>query len=165
MDTSILDLWRSVGLIAKVVVLALTAMSVYLVVATIQARQRWQALVQEVGRVEKEAESAEKASARTARRDAVRLLGRLELRVATIGNLAWGAALVGFFGTVIGLVNGLLWVARSGGVEPTVFSAGIAEALVTLVWGLILAMAAGLGWSIFRGRSASLKLRTMLALE
>jgi len=165
MGTSIFEVCQSVGLIAKAVVLALAAMTAYLVVATIQAGQRWQVLSREVARVEKLAETPDKTPMGGARRDAVRLLSRLDLRVATIGNLAWAAALVGLLGIVIGLVTGLLWVARSSRVEPTAFSAGIAEALVTLIWGLILAMAAGLGWIVFRSRSASLKLRTMLALE
>jgi hypothetical protein len=63
MDANIVELWRSVGLIAKAVALTLTVMTAYLVVASIQARRRWQTLVEEVGRVESLAESADKAPA------------------------------------------------------------------------------------------------------
>jgi biopolymer transport protein ExbB/TolQ len=165
MDTNFLEMWRSTGLIARVVVLALTGMTCFLAVAAVQAGRRWKALLAEVGRVEGLAETTDKAAASAARRQAIRLLCTLDLRVSTIGNLAWGAAVVGLFGTVTGLVNGLLWVTRSGHVDPARLSAGIVEALVTLVWGLLIAMAAGLGWSFFRSRSSQARLRTMLALE
>ena len=64
MDANILELWRSLGLIGKAVALTLTVLTACLVVAAIQARRRWQAMVEEVGGVENLAESADKVPAR-----------------------------------------------------------------------------------------------------
>jgi biopolymer transport protein ExbB len=62
------------------------------------------------------------------------------------------APILGFMGTVFGMINAFEAIAKAGEVEPTVVSAGIAEALITTAFGLIVAALFSLLYSAFMSR-------------
>jgi biopolymer transport protein ExbB len=57
--------------------------------------------------------------------------------LATIANVA---PLLGFFGTVVGMIIAFQAIARAGDVEPTIVANGISIALITTAGGLIVAI-------------------------
>jgi biopolymer transport protein ExbB len=57
--------------------------------------------------------------------------------LATIANLA---PLLGFYGTVVGMIIAFQAIAKAGDVEPTIVANGISIALITTAGGLIVAM-------------------------
>jgi biopolymer transport protein ExbB len=67
------------------------------------------------------------------------------------------APILGFMGTVTGMINAFNAIAKAGEVEPTVVSAGIAEALITTASGLIVAAPFAFLYSVFMYRINSLQ--------
>jgi biopolymer transport protein ExbB len=57
--------------------------------------------------------------------------------LATVANVA---PLIGFLGTVSGMINAFDAIAKAGDVEPSIVAAGISEALITTAAGLIIAI-------------------------
>ena len=66
--------------------------------------------------------------------------------ISGIGNLA---PLVGFLGTVIGMINAFTAIASSANVNAKVVAGGIKEALITTASGLIIAVPALISYYIF----------------
>ena len=65
-------------------------------------------------------------------------IGKLERKMPALATIAAGAPMIGFLGTVTGMVRAFFDLANSGtGVDITLLSGGIYEALVTTVGGLI----------------------------
>ena len=66
-------------------------------------------------------------------------IGRLEKGLPLLATVAAGAPMIGFLGTVTGMVRAFFDMANagSGGVDVALLSNGIYEALVTTVGGLI----------------------------
>lgn len=66
-------------------------------------------------------------------------IGRLENGMALLATIAAGAPMIGFLGTVTGMIRAFFDMANAGqaGVDVTLLSNGIYEALVTTVAGLI----------------------------
>jgi Biopolymer transport proteins len=62
------------------------------------------------------------------------------------------APILGFMGTVTGMIRAFDAIAKAGEVEPTVVSAGISEALLTTAFGLIVAAPFSLLYSVFMSR-------------
>jgi len=62
------------------------------------------------------------------------------------------APILGFLGTVTGMIRAFDAIAKAGEVEPTVVSAGISEALLTTAFGLIVAAPFALLYSVFMSR-------------
>jgi len=62
------------------------------------------------------------------------------------------APILGFMGTVTGMIRAFDAIAKAGEVEPTVVSAGISEALLTTAFGLIVAAPFALLYSVFMNR-------------
>jgi len=62
------------------------------------------------------------------------------------------APILGFLGTVTGMIRAFDAIAKAGEVEPTVVSAGISEALITTAFGLIVAAPFSLLYSAFMSR-------------
>jgi biopolymer transport protein ExbB len=62
------------------------------------------------------------------------------------------APILGFMGTVTGMIRAFDAIAKAGEVEPTVVSAGISEALLTTAFGLIVAAPFALLYSVFMSR-------------
>ena len=62
------------------------------------------------------------------------------------------APFFGFLGTVTGMISAFKAVAAVGEVEATVVASGIAEALITTKWGLIIAAPLSIFYILFSGR-------------
>lgn len=65
-------------------------------------------------------------------------VGRLERRLPVIATIAAGAPMIGFLGTVTGMVTAFWDMANAGNnIDITLLSSGIYEAMITTVGGLI----------------------------
>jgi len=69
--------------------------------------------------------------------------------LATIGS---SAPFIGLFGTVIGIVNAFTGIAQSGSGGLAAVSAGIAEALITTAFGILVAVPAVMAFNYFTTR-------------
>lgn len=69
--------------------------------------------------------------------------------LATVANLA---PMLGFLGTVSGMVNAFQAIKTAGDVEPTAVAGGIAEALITTVAGLVIAIPIQFFHNLFASR-------------
>ena len=71
-------------------------------------------------------------------------VGRLEKGLPILATVAAGAPMIGFLGTVTGMVRAFFDMANagSGGVDVALLSGGIYEALVTTVGGLVVGIVA-----------------------
>ena len=69
--------------------------------------------------------------------------------LATVANLA---PMLGFLGTVSGMVNAFQAIKVAGDVEPTAVAGGIAEALITTVAGLVIAIPIQFFHNLFASR-------------
>jgi biopolymer transport protein ExbB/biopolymer transport protein TolQ len=69
--------------------------------------------------------------------------------LATIGSTA---PFIGLFGTVMGIVNAFTGMATTGSGGLAAVSAGIAEALITTAFGLLVAIPAVMAFNYFTGR-------------
>lgn len=71
-------------------------------------------------------------------------VGRLEKGLPILATVAAGAPMIGFLGTVTGMVRAFFDMANagSGGVDVALLSGGIYEALVTTVGGLVVGIIA-----------------------
>lgn len=81
--------------------------------------------------------------------DAQELLRR---RVGLFGTVSFIAPLIGLLGTVLGVLRAFHDLARSGSGGPSVVAAGISEALVTTVAGLVVAVPAAIIYNYFNFR-------------
>jgi len=94
---------------------------------------------------------------RTVLEDAIVRAGAAELAfldrgMALIAGLTTVAPFIGFLGTVSGMISAFKAIAAVGEVDPTVVSSGIAEALITTKWGLIIAAPLAILHILFSGR-------------
>ena len=69
-------------------------------------------------------------------------IGKLEKGLPVLATIAAGAPMIGFLGTVTGMVRAFFDMANAGsaGVDVALLSGGIYEALVTTVGGLVLSL-------------------------
>ena len=82
-------------------------------------------------------------------RRAIRELAFLDRGMIYIAASVTLAPILGFLGTVSGMINAFDAIAKAGEVEPTVVAAGISEALITTAFGLIVAAPFSLLYAIF----------------
>jgi biopolymer transport protein ExbB len=66
--------------------------------------------------------------------------GRLETGVSWIALFIAIAPMLGFLGTVIGMIQAFDNIAAAGDISPTIVASGIKVALLTTVFGLIVAI-------------------------
>lgn len=66
--------------------------------------------------------------------------------ISTVANLA---PLIGFLGTVSGMINAFAAIAAAGDVDPSVVASGISEALITTAAGLVIAIPAQTAYNYF----------------
>lgn len=79
---------------------------------------------------------------------AVRTVGHtLEYRIPVLGTIAGTAPFVGLLGTVVGIIGAFRDIAANSAGGPEVVSGGIAEALITTAFGLIVAVPAVMGYN------------------
>jgi biopolymer transport protein ExbB len=94
---------------------------------------------------------------KTAMEDAIVRAGATELAfldrgMPLISGLTTVAPFFGFLGTVTGMIGAFKAVAAVGEVEATVVASGIAEALITTKWGLMVAAPLAIVYILFQGR-------------
>lgn len=63
-----------------------------------------------------------------------------EKKINWIGNLAGIATLLGLLGTVLGIYSAFQKMKLSGHASPEIFAGGISEALITTIYGLLIAV-------------------------
>ncbi|MDD3526919.1 MAG: MotA/TolQ/ExbB proton channel family protein, partial [Bacteroidales bacterium] len=68
------------------------------------------------------------------------LMGRLESGISWISLFIALAPMLGFMGTVIGMIQAFDDIAAAGDISPTIVASGIKVALLTTVFGLIVAI-------------------------
>ena len=79
-------------------------------------------------------------------------MGRLERNLVWIATVANVAPLLGFFGTVAGMINSFEALAEAGLSNPGLVAAGISEALITTAGGLAVAIPTQLAYNFFMAR-------------
>lgn len=73
---------------------------------------------------------------------------RLEKNLALMATIAGAAPMLGFLGTVLGMIDAFMTIARlKGAVDPQVLSRGIYTALITTVAGLIVGILANIAYN------------------
>lgn len=81
---------------------------------------------------------------------------RLERYLAVLGTLAGVAPLLGLLGTVTGMIKVFTVISQVGVGRANALAAGIAEALITTVAGLVIAIPTLVMYNIFRERSEAI---------
>ncbi len=84
---------------------------------------------------------------------------KLEAGLTYIKNIATVAPLLGLLGTVIGVYKSFEAISKSGLGDPTIFSNGIAIALITTITGLIVAIPHHLAYNHFISQLDSIELK------
>lgn len=80
-------------------------------------------------------------------------VSRLETGLPFLATVAGGAPMIGFLGTVIGMVRAFMDLSQAGGgVDMSLLSAGIYTAMITTVGGLIVAIPAYFGYNFLVAR-------------
>lgn len=95
-----------------------------------------QPVIEKYTQVGKDREVLEETLTRVATRE-LAFLDRGMLILASVSNVA---PLIGFLGTVSGMIRAFNAIALAGTVEPTLVASGISEALITTATGLALAI-------------------------
>jgi biopolymer transport protein ExbB len=73
---------------------------------------------------------------------------RLEKNLSMLATIAGAAPMLGFLGTVIGMINAFMSIAQEeGAVSPKLLSAGIYEAMITTAAGLVVGVLAYLAYN------------------
>ncbi len=79
-------------------------------------------------------------------------MGRLERGLAVLATTANVAPLLGFFGTVTGMIKSFDALAKAGLSNPGLVAAGISEALITTAAGLAIAIPAQLAYNFYMSK-------------
>jgi len=79
-------------------------------------------------------------------------MGRLEMNLVWLATIANVAPLLGFFGTVAGMIKSFDALAEAGLSNPGLVASGISEALITTAAGLAVAIPAQLAYNFFMSR-------------
>lgn len=90
---------------------------------------------------------------------------RFERLLGGMGTLANAATLLGLLGTVTGLIGAFHNIAQTGSGGPAVVSAGIAEALITTAFGLLIGIPTLFFYNYFTKKSADLTVQLESASE
>jgi len=75
-------------------------------------------------------------------------LFKLEKNLSTLATIAGAAPMLGFFGTVTGMISAFYEMSTAENVTPTVLAGGIYQALLTTAVGLFIGILAYLGYNI-----------------
>lgn len=74
-------------------------------------------------------------------------LFKLEKNLSTLASIAGAAPMIGFFGTVTGMIQAFFKMASEQNVTPDVLAGGIYQALVTTAFGLFIGIVAFAGYN------------------
>ncbi len=78
---------------------------------------------------------------------------KLERNLNTLATISGAAPMIGFLGTVSGMVQAFIAIAQhEGTISPKVLSSGIYEAMITTVAGLIVGLIAYIGYNYLTGK-------------
>lgn len=84
-------------------------------------------------------------------------VGRLEKGLPYLATIAGGAPMIGFLGTVLGMVQAFFNMANAGNnIDITLLSSGIYTAMITTVGGLIVGILAYFGYNFLTARISDL---------
>jgi len=83
----------------------------------------------------------------------------LKARLGVFGTISFISPLLGLLGTVLGIMRSFHDLALSGSGGPTIIAAGIAEALVTTVAGIAVAVPSAIIYNYFTTRLRNLMVR------
>jgi len=73
---------------------------------------------------------------------------RLEKNISVLGTISGAAPMIGFFGTVIGMIKAFIAISQEeGSVSPKLLSSGIYEAMITTAGGLFVGIVAYLAYN------------------
>jgi biopolymer transport protein ExbB len=75
-------------------------------------------------------------------------LFKLEKNLSTLASIAGAAPMIGFFGTVTGMIIAFYRMATEQNVTPDVLAGGIYQALITTAFGLFIGILAFIGYNI-----------------
>lgn len=73
---------------------------------------------------------------------------KLEKGLSTLASIAGAAPMIGFFGTVTGMIQSFYKMANEQNVTPDVLAGGIFEALLTTAFGLFVGILAFIGYNL-----------------
>ena len=73
---------------------------------------------------------------------------KLEKNLSTLASIAGAAPMIGFFGTVTGMILAFYKMATEANVTPDVLAGGIYQALITTAFGLFIGIFAFVGYNI-----------------
>ncbi len=73
---------------------------------------------------------------------------KLEKNLSTLASIAGAAPMIGFFGTVTGMIIAFMKMATEQNVTPNVLAGGIYQALLTTAFGLFVGILAFVGYNI-----------------
>lgn len=74
-------------------------------------------------------------------------LFKLEKNLSTLASIAGAAPMIGFFGTVTGMIMAFYEMATQSNVSPDVLAGGIYQALITTAFGLFIGIFAFVGYN------------------
>lgn len=77
---------------------------------------------------------------------------KLEKNLSTLASIAGSAPMIGFFGTVTGMIIAFYKMATEQNVTPDVLAGGIYQALITTAFGLAIGIMAFIGYNILVSR-------------
>lgn len=89
----------------------------------------------------------------------------LEKRLSILSTISFIAPLLGLLGTVLGIIRAFRDLAVSGSGGPSVVMMGVAEALVTTVMGILIAIPASIGYNFFLNHVRTFMVRTEVAAK
>lgn len=73
---------------------------------------------------------------------------KLEKNLSTLASIAGAAPMIGFFGTVTGMILAFYTMATEQNVTPDVLAGGIYQALITTAFGLLIGIVAFVGYNL-----------------
>lgn len=89
----------------------------------------------------------------------------LEKRLSILSTISFIAPLLGLLGTVLGIIRAFRDLAISGSGGPSVVMMGVAEALVTTVLGILIAIPASIGYNFFLNHVRTYMVRIEIAAK
>jgi len=84
-------------------------------------------------------------------------VSRVEQYLSLLSTVAYIAPLLGFLGTVTGMINAFEQISLTNEVTPRLVAAGVSEALITTAFGLMIAIPTYAAYNLFVARVASIE--------